>query len=86
MNIPKKIEKLIDQRCRYAEMVEKIDYELSTWLRKVKKRTEFRHIKINIEFVSWKRSADTMRQRYQHCSRLVVKALVAALRCAVTKF
>ena len=33
MNIPKKIEKLIDQRCRYAEMVEKIDYELSTWLK-----------------------------------------------------
>lgn len=49
-------------------------------------RAEFRHIKINIEFVSWKRSADTMIQRYQHCSRLVVKALVAALRCAVTKF
>ena len=36
MNIPKKIEKLIDQRCRYAEMVEKIDYELSTWLKKNK--------------------------------------------------
>lgn len=49
-------------------------------------RTEIRHIKINIEFVSWKRSADTMRQRYQHCSRLVVKALVAALRCTVAKF
>ena len=49
-------------------------------------RAEFRHIKINIEFVSWKRSADTMIQRYQHCSRLVVKALVAALRCTVAKF
>lgn len=26
--------KLINQRCRYAELVEKIDYELSTWLKK----------------------------------------------------
>ena len=34
MDIPKKIEKLINQRCRYSELVEKIDYELSTWLKK----------------------------------------------------
>ena len=34
MDIPKKIEKLINQRCRYAELVEKIDYELSIWLKK----------------------------------------------------
>lgn len=30
-----------------------------------------------------KRRADTMIQRYQHCSRLAVKALVAVLRCTV---
>lgn len=34
MDIPKKIEKLINQRRRYAELVEKIDYELSIWLKK----------------------------------------------------
>lgn len=35
-NGEKKVKKLIDQRCRYAEMVEKVDYELSTWLEKNK--------------------------------------------------
>lgn len=35
MDIPKKIEKLINQRCRYAELVEKIDYELQHSLRKI---------------------------------------------------
>lgn len=34
-------------------------------------------------FLFIKSSADTMIQRYQHCSRLAVKALVAALRCTV---
>lgn len=36
MDIPKKIEKLIVQRCKYAELVKKVDYELSTWLKKNK--------------------------------------------------
>mgnify|MGYP000241860976 FL=1 len=32
-------------------------------------------------FLFIKSSADTMIQRYQHCSRLAVEALVAVLRC-----
>lgn len=48
MNIPKKIEKLIDQRCRYAEMVEKIDYELSTWLKKNKINVDEQDVKFII--------------------------------------
>jgi len=34
-------------------------------------------------FLFIKSSADTMIQRYQHCSRLAVKALVAVLWCTV---
>lgn len=36
MNILKRIEKLTSQRSRYAEMLEKVDYELSAWLEKNK--------------------------------------------------
>lgn len=48
MNIPKKIEKLIDQRCRYAEMVEKIDYH---GLRKIKSMWTSRMYLEDVKFI-----------------------------------